>query len=92
VVQFSQKAPIEVAVAKTFDGKHPCNICKMVRHGKKSEEKLPTIKEKTKLDFWIPVREVVLTLPAHEQDFPVNSATFFNSRAETPPLPPPRRA
>jgi hypothetical protein len=92
VVQYSQEAPIEVAVAKTFDGKHPCKICKFVKEGKESEEKGPTLKEKTKLDFWLPVGEVALTLPAHEQDFGISQRVFFNSRSEAPPLPPPRWA
>jgi len=92
VVQFSQEAPIEVAVAKTFEGKHPCKICKLVKHGKESEEKFPAIKEKTKLDLWIPVREVALTLPAQEHDFGISRTTSFQPRSEPPPFPPPRRA
>ena len=27
------------ALSKTFDGKHPCKLCKLVKEGKKSESK-----------------------------------------------------
>jgi hypothetical protein len=39
IVSFSQSAPLREAVAKTFDGAHPCKICKLVNQAKKSEKK-----------------------------------------------------
>jgi hypothetical protein len=92
VVQYSQEAPIEVAVSKTFDGKHPCNICKLVKHGRDSEKKRETINQKSKLDFWIPTRALALTLPAVDQNFTSAPELFFHARAEAPPIPPPRWA
>ena len=31
--------PLEEAITRTFDGQHPCAICKVVCEGKKSEKK-----------------------------------------------------
>src|SRR6266498_2521112 len=51
VAGYSQPAPLKEALVKTFDGKHPCSICKFVANGKKSEQKQETQKLLTKLDF-----------------------------------------
>ena len=34
-----KSAPLTEALAKTFDGRHPCSLCKMVAEGKRSERK-----------------------------------------------------
>jgi hypothetical protein len=39
IVTFSQTSSLREAVAKTFDGEHPCNICKLVTKAQKSEKK-----------------------------------------------------
>ncbi len=39
VIKYSRDAPLAVAVAKTFDGAHPCSLCHMVKKGKASEKK-----------------------------------------------------
>jgi hypothetical protein len=39
LAQNLQEAPVSDALVKTFDGKHPCNICKAITHGKQSEKK-----------------------------------------------------
>ena len=44
IVSYSQKAPLKTALAETFDGEHPCPLCKAIAAGKKSERKsLPQI-------------------------------------------------
>src|SRR5678816_4495576 len=53
VVSFAQTDSLDVAIKKTFDGKHPCRICKSVAAGRESEQKQPVLKMETKLDFWI---------------------------------------
>jgi hypothetical protein len=50
-VSFSSEGGIKEALDKTFDGKHPCKICKLVREGKESEKKSsPPDSLKKKLD------------------------------------------
>lgn len=39
VVSYSQESPLKEAVAKTFDGKHPCPLCKEIAKGKRSEQR-----------------------------------------------------
>ena len=39
VVNYSQDGTVGEAFAKTFDGKHPCALCKAIAAGKKSEKK-----------------------------------------------------
>jgi hypothetical protein len=39
VIRYSQDGTVTEAVAKTFDGHHPCGLCKEIARGKKSEKK-----------------------------------------------------
>jgi hypothetical protein len=92
VIDYSKDAPISVAVSKTFDGKHPCHLCHMVKRGQESEKKQDAIKVKTKVDSWMLARAVSLA-PADlvRECFP--SLIFLKgSRGESPPVPPPRNA
>jgi hypothetical protein len=92
VMDFSQDAPISVAVAKTFDGKHPCKLCKFVQHGKATEKSQNAVKAKIKIDQWMPANEALLTFQdcAESQNFP--SIHFLVGRLNDPPVPPPREA
>ena len=38
VVHYSQNATVTEALSKTFDGQHPCKLCKFVKEGKQSEK------------------------------------------------------
>ena len=50
-VNFSQTAPVMVALEKTFDGRHPCKLCKVVQAGQESEKKQEMQKLETKLPY-----------------------------------------
>src|SRR6266446_4517057 len=39
VATYSRSLPISQALHKTFDGKHPCQLCKQIAAGKRSEKK-----------------------------------------------------
>ena len=39
LIQNAQRAPLQTAIAQTFDGAHPCSLCHMVNKGKTSEKK-----------------------------------------------------
>src|SRR2546421_527633 len=83
-----QTTPLKNGVLKSFDGKHPCPICKFVAKEKKSEQNHETQKLLTKLDFILARTRVTIypPLPARRQFSP---ALFAESRNETPPTPPP---
>lgn len=77
------------AVAKTFDGKHRCRLCKAVEAGKKSERKSDFTLQMQKLEFPPAEENPVLIAPASFQFLPqANSFAEFHS--PQPPTPPPR--
>jgi hypothetical protein len=51
VVSYSQDAPLREALAKTFDGKHPCPLCKEIAKGKQSEKKSESAPAGTNFEF-----------------------------------------
>jgi len=77
------------AVSKTFDGEHPCPLCKAIAAAKKSEKKSDAVSSPLKMEF-PPVAEKFSLLPPGQfeflplQNFPADS---FSSK---PPVPPPR--
>jgi hypothetical protein len=91
VLNYSQTAPLTEALAKTFDGKHPCNLCKLVDAGKKSEKKQEAQKPASKLEVFLAANQAVLFPPRFVQPSSVASHTVM-ARFLTPPTPPPRQA
>ena len=80
-----------VAVQRTFDGKHPCALCKAIAEGKKSEKKSDSLVSLKKFEgLNEPVGVVIL--PA--ASFPTVDAQDapFETLLRTPPTPPPRAA
>lgn len=54
IVAFSGDSSISEAVEKTFDGEHPCEMCKMVKEVKSEEEKKPVLKSAMKMEIALP--------------------------------------
>lgn len=76
------------ALANTFDGRHPCELCKDISAAKKSEKKSDLPNAGKKLEFvcarpafvfFTPTDYYLLTMPAE----------LMASWVETPPTPPP---
>ena len=77
------------SVARTFDGKHPCPICKAIAAGKKSEKQNEFTLKMQKLEF-PPVKEnPVLIAPSHFRLLP--QVNFFSEALTQKPLTPPPR-
>jgi hypothetical protein len=77
------------AVTKTFDGNHPCPLCKAIAAGKKSEQKTTFSFQSQKLEF-PPVKEdFVLIAPTQFQLLPLENFSS-KSLAQKPLLQPPR--
>lgn len=53
LVSYSRDASLVDAVSKTFDGKHPCRLCKAIRKGQaeESEQDRQTVKPALKLEL-----------------------------------------
>src|SRR6184192_2118682 len=87
-VSYSQNGTLKEALVKTFDGQHPCKLCKAVQEGKKSERKQAPQKPITKLDFFCLTPSLTVKAPAF---VPVStdSAGATSALGEAPPKPPP---
>jgi hypothetical protein len=87
-IDYSQKDPFLIALRKTFDGKHPCQLCDLISKEKKSAEKKESKRPETKLDFFTHVKDSRLNPPP----FPRVGEQLVEalSRSESPPAPPPR--
>ena len=90
-VSYSQDAPLKEALQKTFDGHHPCQLCKAVTAGKKSEKKHVTFKLEIKLDLFC-FREGLTLHLASPASLPSAELDSGPTRTEPPPSPPPRLA
>jgi hypothetical protein len=90
IVRYSETAPLKVALADTFDGKHPCCLCKAIAAAKKAGQKSAIVPATHRLEF-PPFKEgFVLAVPSRFQLLrPTNS--FADSLTHKPLAPPPRR-
>jgi hypothetical protein len=90
-IHFAHTDGFSVALQKTFDGKHPCKMCKVVEAGRKAAPEQELQKLEVKMDFFCVERSSFL-VPA--MNFPMVSPSpeMMLPRTEAPPLPPPRLA
>jgi hypothetical protein len=77
------------SVARTFDGKFPCPICKAIAAGKKSEKKSEFTLQTQKLEFLTFKDNPILIAPADFQFLPQMNF-FAESFIQKPLTPPPR--
>ena len=64
VKDFSKTGSLTEAVGKTFDGKHPCAMCKKIASARTSEEKAPvSVKIDKKAEVFIATSGSDLPLP-----------------------------
>jgi hypothetical protein len=89
VFRYAKRVPLTEAIAKTFDGAHPCSLCHAVNKAKNSEKKSDLQSPKTKIDM-ICVACIFRPIPPFIPfDYP--ATVFSNSvRGNAPPVPPPR--
>jgi hypothetical protein len=80
-----------VAVQRTFDGRHPCALCKAIAKGRKSEKKSDTLLSLKKFEALSQSVAFGISPPA---SFPTIAAPsgWLETVAHTPPTPPPRAA
>lgn len=77
------------AMAKTFDGKHPCCLCKAIAAAKKSEKKSEAVSLTLKLEFPPVAEKFAFISPKPISAFSLTDFTS-DSSFQKPPLPPPR--
>ena len=77
------------AVSRTFDGQHPCSLCKVIASAKRSEKRLEFPQPSTKLEFPLTTQLLLLVAPTRFQLVPISNE-FIESLSQQPLTPPPR--
>jgi hypothetical protein len=94
LIRYSEDASLAEAVAKTFDGQHPCNLCKGIQEAKKQGEQHRNVVVETMsnhLKCTVSLRAPVLYPPV--SFWPYSSiAEAALASAAAPLVPPPRNA
>ena len=77
------------ALQRTFDGRHPCSLCKQITAGRKSEKKAEFPLQFQKLEFIHAGTCFTFAAPSH---FRLAGAAIdsLQSLSHSPPVPPPR--
>jgi hypothetical protein len=84
-----QSNSFQVAAEKTFDGQHPCCLCKAIAAGKQSEKKTEFDLQTQKLEFPPAKQNFALIAPSQFQLLPLENFSA-KSLAKKPLLQPPR--
>jgi hypothetical protein len=79
------------AVTTTFDGEHPCALCKRIATGKQSGKRPDKAPIAVKMDLLFERRPLAILPPSTRAELP-DRASHALSRVESPPVPPPRVA
>ena len=77
------------AVTRTFDGQHPCSLCKVIAKARKSEKKAEYPQTLTKFEFPLTAQCSLFVAPSSFEPVPT-TADFVESQPHRPPTPPPR--
>ena len=88
-VSYSQVDDFTTALKKTFDGDHPCKLCKLVKDGKASEKKRDLQRLDVKFEFTFAAGSSGLFPPRPIRHF-IPQAERADTRADAPLPPPPR--
>ena len=89
VINYSQECSFVKAVQQTFDGSHPCDLCKYISKAKDADKKSDKQNSTPKADLICVVRRLALLPPFFPVAHPEPAACFI-SGSQRPPLPPPR--
>lgn len=84
-----QTESVGEAISKTFDGEHPCKMCKQISAGKKAEKKSELPLQIKKLEFINERPVLVFTAPQDFQLAPV-FLSELDGLSHQPSVPPPR--
>jgi hypothetical protein len=89
---FSRTGSLTEAVSKTFDGEHPCPLCKKIFQAHTAEEKTSlSIKAEKKTEVFVVQKSARIPLPAYSpMIYPPSPFVLMPERREAPPLPVPR--
>ena len=89
LVKYSQSEGMEAGISKTFDGKHPCDLCLSIAKNKQAEKKQSSRIDAAKIYLVASVQRWALQPP---RDFWCLRSTSISLLGwdSSPPFPPPR--
>ena len=94
LVEYSQTDGLRDGIVKTFDGEHPCEMCKSISKGRESEKREPLAPVRAdgfKLKELLPMSEILiqrrdLPLPCQPVVWPVTRVVAqWSPSTDTPP-------
>jgi hypothetical protein len=77
------------AVTRTFDGQHPCSLCKAIAAGKKSEGKSEIAPPLIRHEF-LPASRSFALVESDCVPYPIGPGKIVQTFTQQPPTPPPR--
>ena len=91
VNDFSRTGSLSMAVEKTFDGRHPCPLCKKIAVARSAEEKTPaTVKVEKKTEVFVAVGSSEVPAPiCLPLVYGPPLFVFHPERSDAPPVPVP---
>jgi hypothetical protein len=89
LVKYSQSEGMEAGISKTFDGKHPCDLCLSIAKNKQTEKKQSSRIDVAKIDLVASAQRWVLQPPRDSWCLRSTSVSLLGCDS-SPPVPPPR--
>jgi len=89
IVDYSRDGALSEAVQKTFDGRHPCQICTVIQKSRQSEKKHDALQMVKKIELFDQHIAKIVFTSGDSGSQPI-SDRFSAVRSHAPPVPPPR--
>jgi hypothetical protein len=89
LIEYSKRAPLCQTIAQTFDGAHPCSLCRIVATGRASEKKSDIQSPVPKTDIICVARVIQLRSPFALVQYVLRDFSISEIE-QSPPVPPPR--
>lgn len=91
ILEYSHDNGFRKAVSRTFDGKHPCTLCKRIENEKKDEKKKDIQIVATRLTLFL-VQSAGIPVPSSSPwAWRIAHDVLAPGPVHSPPVPPPRR-
>lgn len=90
LVAYSAEQSIGQAVADTFSGERPCEMCETIQKEKSAEKQQEAATGSTTKIEGAMTAPVLLVIPARHGGFDLTATIFWNSNFFSPPTPPPK--
>ena len=89
LVKYSESEGMEVGISKTFDGKHPCDLCLSIAKNKQTEKKQTSQIDAAKIYLIASAQRWALQPPRDSWCLRSTSVSLLGCDS-SPPVPPPR--